>query len=315
MQGPWQCFIKTPRTSLIFDFLVMIFGSVISKISLFITKEYTMPKQLEIKDKTETTETIKILPFRKEVRKTTPHKHNNYFEIIYLSGGSGFHSIDFRKYPVIPPIIYFIRREQAHHLELEGDPEGFVLIIKKTFMEKSLDNELKLLLSKISSQTCLSIADNSTINYLFELLTTENKVQSENTFHIVEGLLKALLAKILEVAQPVMNNRELRSDLYQSFLDLLTTGQVIKNSVHFHARQLNTSPQNLNAACRKAVNQSAAEVLAQAIISEAKRLLHYTNNRVSEIAFTLDFKDASHFVKYFKRITGQTPQSYRQAVE
>ncbi len=270
-----------------------------------------MGQQLEIKDKTETTDVIKILPFRKDVRKTTPHKHNNYFEIIYLSQGGGYHSIDSRKYPVTPPIIYFIRKEQAHHMELVGEPEGFVLIIKKSFIEKSLDNELKLLLTKISSQTCLSLFDSSTTQFLFELLTKENKIQSQNTFHIVEGLLKALLAKILEVAQPVINTPALRSDLYQAFLDLLTTGQMIKNSVQYYADRLNTSPQNLNAACRKAVGQSSAEVLAEFIIGEAKRLLHYTNNRVSEIAFSLDFKDASHFVKYFKRVTGQTPQTYR----
>jgi AraC-like DNA-binding protein len=272
-----------------------------------------MSKQLEVKDKTELTETIKILPFRKEVKKTSPHKHNNYFEIIYLSGGGGYHSIDSRKYPVIPPVIYFVRKEQAHHFELEGDPEGFVVIIKKAFIEKSFDNELKLLLTKLSSQNCLTIDDNTTIHHLFDLLTKENKIQNESTFHIVEGLLKALLAKVLEVAKPFINNTELRSDLYQNFLALLNMGQVVKNSVHYYAEQLNTSPQNLNAVCRKAVNQSSAEVLAESIISEAKRLLHYTNSTVSEIAFALDFTDASHFVKYFKRITGQTPQTYRLA--
>ncbi|MDP4263516.1 MAG: helix-turn-helix transcriptional regulator [Bacteroidota bacterium] len=272
-----------------------------------------MSKQIQVKDKTEITETIKILPFRKEVRKTSPHKHNNYFEIIYLSGGSGYHSIDSRRYPVIPPIIYFIRKEQAHHFELEGEPEGFVIIIKKAFIEKSLDNELKLLLTKISSQNCLGIEDNTTIHHLFGLLSGENKIQAENTFHIIEGLLKALLAKVLEVARPFINNTEIRSDLYQSYLELLNNGQVVKNSVHYYAEKLNTSPQNLNAVCRKAVNQSAAAVLAESIISEARRLLHYTNSTVSEIAFTLDFTDASHFVKYFKRITGQTPQTYRQA--
>lgn len=276
---------------------------------------FAMSKQLAVKDKTEITETIKILPFRKEVKKTDPHKHNNYFEIIYLSDGSGYHSIDSRRYPVVPPIIFFIRKEQAHNFELEGEPEGFVIIIKKAFIDKSLDNELKLLLTKLSNQNCLAIVDNATIHHLFELLTQENKIASENTFHIVEGLLKALLAKVLEVAKPFINNPELRSDLYQAFLELLTMGQVVKNSVQYYAEQLNTSPQNLNAVCRKAVNQSAAEVLAESIISEARRLLHYTNSTVSEIAFTLDFTDASHFVKYFKRITGQTPQAYRQASE
>jgi AraC family transcriptional activator of pobA len=272
-----------------------------------------MPQRLQIKDKTETSEMIKILPFRKEVKKTSPHKHNNYFEIIYLSGGSGYHSIDSRKYPVMPPVIFFIRKEQVHNFELEGEPEGFVIIVKKAFIDKSLDNELKLLLTKLSSHNCLGIGDNITIHHLFELLTRENKVLNENNFHVVEGLLKALLAKVLEVAKPFINNTELRSDLYQSFLEQLNTGQVVKNSVHHYAELLNTSPQNLNAVCRKAVNRPAAEVLAEAIIGEAKRLLHYTNSTVSEIAFALDFTDTSHFVKYFKRITGQTPRVYRQS--
>lgn len=274
-----------------------------------------MPKQLQVKDKTESAEIIKILPFRKEVKKTAAHKHNNYFEIIYLSAGNGYHSIDSRKFPVLPPIIFCIRKEQAHNFELEGEPEGYVAIIKKAFIDISLDNELKLLLTKLSSHNCLTITDNTTIHHLFELLCKENKFKNENTFHIIEGLLKALLAKVIEVAKPYINSLEIRSDLYQSFLELLNSGQVVKSSVQHYAEQLNTSPQNLNAVCRKAVNQSAAEVLAGSVISEAKRLLHYTNSTVSEIAFTLDFTDASHFVKYFKRVTGQTPQAYRKENE
>jgi AraC family transcriptional regulator, transcriptional activator of pobA len=277
-----------------------------------------MIKGLQVKDKTDGADLIKILPFRKEIKKTSPHKHNNYFEIIYLTAGSGYHSIDTRKYPVKPPILFFIRKEQAHNFELEGEPQGFVIIIKKTFVEKSFDNELKLLLTKLSSQNCLSITDNGTIQHLFELLATESKIENENCFHIVEGLLKALLAKVLEVAETFPdnnnnNNNVLKSDIYQLFLELLNNEKVVKNSVNFYADKLNTSPQNLNSICRKVANKTAAEVLADTIISEAKRLLHYTNNTVSEIAFSLDFTDASHFVKYFKRITSQTPQAYRQS--
>jgi AraC-like DNA-binding protein len=208
-----------------------------------------------------------------------------------------------------------VKQEQTHHFDLEGEPDGFVAIIKKTFVQKSLDNELKLLLMKFSGLHCVSVNDNQTIHQLFQLLAKEYLVNSEQSFHIIEGLLKALLAKILEIAKPVIRSSELKSDLYQAFLELLQAGTVVKNSVQFYAEQLNTSPQNLNAACRKAVDQSSAEVLAEFITSEAKRLLLYTNNTVSQIATTLDFIDASHFVKYFKRITGKTPQSFRLASE
>lgn len=83
--------------------------------------------------------------------------------------------------------------------------------------------------------------------------------------------------------------------------------------MHYYADKINTSPQNLNAACRKAADKSASEVLAEFITSEAKRLLLYTNMSVSEISFALGFTDSSHFVKYFKRFTGQTPQLFRNS--
>lgn len=141
-----------------------------------------MHPNIIIKDKIETEKVIKVALFKKELRRTSPHKHNNYFEIIYLSEGSGYHLIDLGKYAVAPPVMYFIRQEQVHYWELESEPEGYVVIIKKAFIEKSLDNELKLLLAKISKQCCLQLMDNRTIESLLQLLTEENKTDGEHAF-------------------------------------------------------------------------------------------------------------------------------------
>ncbi len=272
-----------------------------------------MASQLLIKNKIETEKLIKIATFKKDIRKTSSHKHNSYFEIIYLSEGSGYHYIDLNKYAVEPPVMYFIRQEQVHFWELETEPEGYVVIIKKSFIEKSLDNELKFLLTRISIHSCLQLTDNKTIEKLLQLLTEENTTGDDNAFHITEGLLKSLLAKVLQVSQPMIDKAEIKSDLYHSFTDLLIAGNGIKNKVGFYAQKLNTSPQNLNAACRKAVNQTAADILSGFVLNEAKRLLLYTNSTISEIAFAIEFADPSHFVKYFKKNVGATPQTYRFA--
>ncbi|MEP6950574.1 MAG: helix-turn-helix transcriptional regulator [Ginsengibacter sp.] len=272
-----------------------------------------MASQLIIKDKIGTEKVIKVAPFKKEIRMTIPHKHNNYFEIIYLSKGNGYHYIDLGKYAVSPPVMYFIRQEQVHFWELETEPEGFVVIIKKAFIDKSLDNELKSLLAKISNQCCLQLTDNETIEKLLQLLAEENKTDDEGAFHITEGLLKSLLAKVLQVSKPIINKAEVKSDLYHSFTELLSETNGIKYKVRFYAKKLNTSPQNLNAACRKAINQPAANVLSGFVLSEAKRLLLYTDNTISEIAFALKFTDPSHFVKYFKKFLASTPQAFRSA--
>ena len=98
------------------------------------------------------------------------------------------------------------------------------------------------------------------------------------------------------------------------FREVLSLEKHLKNSVAHYAGKLNTSAQNLNLACKKEMNVAASAILAEFIINEAKRLLIYTDNTVAEIAFALSFNDASHFVKYFKRFTGQTPQNYRAGV-
>src|SRR5699024_4668176 len=118
---------------------------------------------------------------------------------------------------------------------------------------------------------------------------------------VIEGLVKALFAKLLQTSKSGNKVNPTTENLYQKFRQLLSQDKKRSNKVSYYAELLKTSPQNLNASCRKENNQSAAEVLAGYIISQAKRLLLYTDLTVLEIAFDLGFRDNSHFTKYFKR--------------
>lgn len=266
---------------------------------------------IPVKDKILPERHIKAAPFRKEIGKTEPHKHKQYFEIVFLTKGKGAHWIDGIRYEVTPPILYFITQNQVHNWELENEPDGYVIIIKKSFIEKSLDFELKMLLHRAGNVPCLPIAENATIHHLFELLTEENKMDTQSNFSVIEGLLKALLAKIENISGTAVNRSSKKADFYESFLAILNQGNPVKSKIAYYAGLLNTTPQNLNAACRKAVDLPATTILSDFIINEAKRLLLYTDKTVSEISFSLNFNDPSHFVKYFKRLSGLTPQSFR----
>ena len=269
--------------------------------------------RLSIKDKSENTRFLKAAPFRKNTRKTEPHKHNSYFEVIYLSAGKGYHFIDNERYEVIPPVLFFVRKEQVHHWDLEEgtEPDGYVLILKRAFFEDSLDGELKLQLGKVSKLSAVYFKDHSAIQQILEILSRENEGDKEHSFSFNEGLVKSLFAKILQVAEPGRQITRPAKELYHAFIELLSQGPSKKHTVAHYAHLLNTTPQNLNAVCRKAVDRSAADVLAEFLISEARRLLTYTGNTVSEISYALSFSDPSNFVKYFKRYCGLTPQAFR----
>lgn len=270
-----------------------------------------MNSELKIKDKTKAIDNIKVSPFRKHTRKTSPHKHNSYFEIVYLSKGKGVHVIDTQEFSIIPPVVFIVRKEQIHFWDIETEPSGFVVIIKKSFIDESLDKEIKQLLSKISSYPCLFPNDKSTVEQLFQLLNKEYQESKGESNAIIEGLLKALLAKLLQSEKPKNSISSHKENLFRKFKDLLVQEKKLTNEVAHYAKLLNTSPQNLNAICRKENNQSATEVLSESIISEAKRLLLYTDVTITQISYSLDFKDNSHFTKYFKRYTGITPNTFR----
>jgi len=262
--------------------------------------------ELLVKDKTNAQEYIKIEPFRKHTRVTKPHKHNKYLEFVYFTKATGFHVIDHFKIEITNPIFFVVRKEQIHYWNLTSEPEGYVIIIKEAFIAQCLDIEIKQQLAKISVFPYLTPQDNNTIEQLFKLLISENKNPKNKT--IVEGLMKVLLNKLLQIEK---KNILTHQSIYHEFIALLSSQETLSNSVKYYADLLNTSPQNLNINCRNECNKSASEVLSDFILSEAKRLLLYTEKNISEIAYSLSFRDNSHFTKYFKRYAGKTPSQFR----
>lgn len=264
-----------------------------------------MRNSIIVKNKIAAAEIIKVSPFRKEIRKTSPHQHDNYFEIIYLLEGEGIHTIDQVQYPITKSTIFFVRKEQVHHWDITTAPEGYVLLLKKGFVEHSLDSKLKDLISQLSGLSCLYLTETKSIELIFQLLINEKDLT------VIEGLLKALLAKILIIAKPFSSVKDKTNNILLLFREQLTNTADLRNNVAHYAEKLNTTPQNLNVICRKVLEQSASQVISDHIISEAKRLLIYTDKNISEIAYLLSFHDTSHFIKYFKRYVGSTPQVFR----
>lgn len=272
-----------------------------------------MTTELPIKDKSGGREApLKIAPFKSLIRRTEPHRHKGYFELIYLTAGEGVHIIDERRYKVEPPTLFVIRKDQVHCWDLTTPGEGYVLIIRKAFVDRLTDAELRSLFATISKHPCLLLENARNVGPLWEVLLEELPAGREIIPEVAQWVLKALLGVLMEKARPIVKPLREPASLYEQFLGLLDEGANLKRTVQYYAGLLHTTPQNLNNACRKAVDRSATDVLEDFLLDEARRLLLYTHGTVAEISFALDFKDPSHFVKYFKRITGQTPHAFRK---
>ncbi|GIZ07308.1 helix-turn-helix transcriptional regulator [Flavobacterium sp. UMI-01] len=266
-----------------------------------------MKKSIAVYTKIPNVTDIKIEPFDVNKRYTKPHRHDKYIELVYFKAGSGCHYMDTTAYEIQPPIVFVINKNEVHHWEITTVPEGFVIIVKEAFLEKTIDKHINQQLYRLSKEPVIPIQSDESIDKLFEVLCVEMK-QASVQKEVIEGSLKALFAKIIgysnRAERPVSNDKSIH------FETLLK--QELRNEVAFYADLLHLTTQQLNTLCKKNFSKTASQVIANYIIQEAKRQLLYTDRTISEIAYSLDFKDVSHFVKYFKRHTGSTPLNFKQ---
>tara|TARA_R110001592_G_scaffold83369_1_gene246922 strand:- start:291 stop:1112 length:822 start_codon:yes stop_codon:yes gene_type:complete len=250
---------------------------------------------------------IKIEEFDVTKRYTKPHKHNKYLEIVYFIKGAGFHHVDLKSYKIKPSTVFVIKKDEVHHWEITTQPKGYVIIIKEVFLQKTLDKFINHQLLKLQHISKIKTTKKDvSLKALFKSLAWEKQQEVVNR-EAIEGGLKALFSKLVDYAH--LKKVE-STDLVLLFIDILS--RTLKNNVNFYAEHLNTTPQNLNAICRKEYGKSASEIIADHIIKEVKRRLLYTNETISDIAYSLGFKDSSHFTKYFKRYTDETPKQFKK---
>ena len=166
-------------------------------------------------------------------------------------------------------------------------------------------------------------------NLLLPLTTTE-QVQIENFItvmwdvlqepvfrkEVIQHLLAGLLYNIEYIAkskgQAELSPLTHQNDIFQRLISLVNTYSKTERNVSFYANKLCLTPRYLNTVIRQTSQQTVMDWINQSIILEAKVLLKHSNRLVYQISDELNFPNPSFFSKFFKRMTGMTPQEYQK---
>lgn len=81
-----------------------------------------------------------------------------------------------------------------------------------------------------------------------------------------------------------------------------------------YAQKMNVTPKHLNTLCKSALNKTVTDLIHERTVLEAKRYLAYTEKSIKQIATALGFNDLSYFMRFFKKMTKQTPDQFRKSV-
>lgn len=266
---------------------------------------------IDIKNKLDEGVTFKISRFKEQIKKTKPHKHDEYNELIFLKEGEGFHTVETEKHLITAPEFYFLKPGQLHFWQFTSIPKGYVIIFKNTEFDPVKENQSTDFLGRFDQITRIGFQNENYPEYILEEILKEYQLNNQYSKEVIHGLLNALLGKLLRLYSNQTSSFNNPQHIYDKFMQLLVKETPNLHKVNEFAGLLNTTPQNLNIVCRRQTGKSASEIITRQLILEAKRYILHTDYTINEIAEFLSFSDTSNFVKFFKRYEKVTPVQFR----
>ena len=193
---------------------------------------------IEIKDKLGKGNLFKIAPFKEKIKKTRPHKHDGYFELIFLEQAEGFHWVDTDHFQVRAPEIYFLKPGRLHCWQFTAIPRGFVVLFKETYFNILREADLVELLHSLQSEARVALPADYQPRYLFEAMWREYREGRPHADQVIHGLLHALLSKLKQLLELREKGSPQPMALHERFLQLLATRNRPLPTVRAYAKLL-----------------------------------------------------------------------------
>jgi len=265
---------------------------------------------------------IEVFDKNRNFKVTYPHRHD-FYEILFITQGTGSHTIDFQKYEIKPNSIFFLSPGQIHNLELSDDILGFIFLFTSEFYLINKQDKNKLLelpffysISNENPPLLLSSGnDTKLLSDLFSQACQENGSLKEDSEELIGSLLDIILIQCKRL-YPVTSANQTRGKgklLVKRFKLLLEEKYQENIPVKNYAALLSVTPNHLNETIKSLTGRTATDMISEKMILEIKRLLLHTELTVSEIAFQLNFSDQSYFSRYFRNKVGISPLEFRKS--
>ena len=248
------------------------------------------------------------------------HLHTDLIQVFILEEGAGLLFSEGRNITQTTPCATIIPSGVLHGFVWQPNVMGQVVTIEVPFFEQCLSDAQHLQV-QFRELHHLSFSGNPAA--FREILFLTGRLHREITGGEVEKrtavqlYLKLLMVELFrqsvrEQTRAIpTDNRKLT--YFNAFQKEISRHVDRSKSIGEYAQTLNITPVHLNRVCRALVKKSALQIVHEKLIAEAKKYLLHSNDTIAEIAYTLHFKDPSHFSKFFKKMVGIGPRKFRQS--
>lgn len=238
----------------------------------------------------------------------TPHRHE-FVELVLVASGAGTHHVDLQAYEIGPPQVFLVAPGQVHHWEAREPIEGTLVLFREDFLAGSggpPEHLASILDGEVMTPDARQLGR---VERLLAAMRDEFASPDPSQEFALRNLLSLLLIECRRMARAPGPGRP--AGLAHDYLRAIATHVDASRTVAEFAAQLCVTPGHLYEVVVTHTGRTPAELLREATLREAQRLLARTSLSCAQVASALGFEDASYFSRFFRREAGITPTGFR----
>jgi AraC family transcriptional activator of pobA len=185
-----------------------------------------------------------------------PHKHDFYL-ILYVTKGSGTHTIDFRTYDVRPGSFFVMTPGQVHSWKLDHGTDGYIIFFKDDFYHNATDFPLSGSLIEPKNDPSLDVII--------------REIYREGDIKILRAWLEVLVLKLSANQEPGANAISSVTFKIRKLQQLIETNFTRLKKPSEYANLMNLSTAYLNNLCKKHLGKTLSDLINERVLLEAKR--------------------------------------------
>lgn len=249
-----------------------------------------------------------------------PHRHAQYFQILYIASGIAELSRG-DKHDALPvPCLLIVPAGSIHGFRFSRGVEGLVVTISNIRLEGLLGLSMHQIVCS-GGISVVSLARHASVSA--SLVDTLQRIADEYEARelgweaALKGHLAVALIESARLAAPLGDGSHDFDTLPARHLTRLA--QLVERHyrehrpIGFYAGALGISPTHLNRLLRADRGTTVGRLLNERLASEARRRLAFGVEPVKTIALDLGFTDTAYFSRFFLREAGMSPTRYRSS--
>lgn len=247
----------------------------------------------------------------------------DHFSILIVNSGSLSIRLNNREVAVFENELLVVPTRSSCEILIMSDQLQICLLSFTT--EFAFENSIRrphvgyfeFFITKLSSKIFLKSKDVVLLIDLFKLL---NSKVMRSSIHIFKNetilfsfnlLLYELAGMYHRYSWHITVKHTQKEKLVMQFITNLEINCRKQHSVKFYADTLLVTTDHLSKTVKQVTEKTAKQHIEQAIVLEAKILLHYNHLTILDISEELQFSNSSFFSTFFKRHTSLSPSEYR----